>query len=399
MWVCDIKRLLLAAFIAIALWGSAAIQEAQAAQVRSVRWENHGTYLRLTVELSQAVKSNVRNEIAQKRLFYVDLSHITKGVKNFPPPPGGMGVRRVQSSYYPSHDLQRFVFYVDPDVKFEVTNLVLPSRLVIDITHGSKSLSINSARKKVVVIDPGHGGMSTGARSRSKVKGKYLWEKDIVMQYCLRLEKLINASPNMRAVLTRRNDTYVSLTGRIDKAVKAEGDLFISVHCNSVPGTRPSKASGLEIWTWSDKGTSSAAHKFLISLENDEEVTLRVNGKHDKELKQVLGTMMGDMLDQQKSLSSLLAQQVYGNMLKVSYYKSRGRGIKSARFKVLENYEMPAILIELGFMPNPTEVKKLADPRFQRESTTAIFNGINAYFAKADKTFSPRFINLASVNK
>ncbi|GAB4318355.1 MAG: hypothetical protein Kow0059_11790 [Candidatus Sumerlaeia bacterium] len=364
--------------------------------VRVARWQTMGSFLRLTIELSEAVKNNVRNEISEKELFYIELDGITQGFKSFPPPPGGMGVRRIQSSYYPSHDLQRFVFHVDPGVKFEVTSLVNPPRLVVDIARENRPLSQTSTSKKVVVIDPGHGGVSTGARSRSLVGGRYVWEKDVVLSYARRLEQLINQSPNMRAVLTRRDDSYVSLNDRVRFAVEHDGDVFISLHCNSTPGTRPVSAEGLEIYTWNEKAIADAALKYLESLENDAEVSIRVNGRRDPTLKKVLGNMLGDILDQQKSLSELLAREVYGAMTtKLDYYRNRGRGVKSARFKVLENYEMPAILIELGFMPNPREVKKLCDPQFQDESVRAIYNGLCAYFSQSDKTFSPRYIEVA----
>lgn len=369
---------------------------AGAAAVRYARWENMGSYARLTIEVSEMVKNNVRNEISENGSFYIDLSGISPGFKQFPPPPGGLGVTRIQSTYFPSTRIQRFIFYVQPDSKFEVTTLVNPARLVIDIAREDKPLAVSSpTRKKVIVIDPGHGGVSTGARSRSLVNGKYVWEKDVVLDYARRLERVINDSPNMRAVMTRRTDTFVSLGDRVKFAVDHDGDIFISLHCNSAPGTKPIKAEGLEIYTWNEKAITTAAMKHLEGLENDAAVSTKINGRHDPNVKKLLGNMMGDMLAQQKSLSEMLANDVYGTMRQMDYYKTRGRGVKSARFIVLENYEMPAILVELGFMPNPREVKKLCEPAFQEESVRAIYNGLCRYFTKADQTFLPVYVTAA----
>jgi N-acetylmuramoyl-L-alanine amidase len=374
-------------------WGI--MLEVAAVEVRSARWEDKGDFLRLTISLSQNVKNNIRNEINSKGYFYVDLSGVSRGFKKFPSPPGDRGILQIRSQYFPSHNLQRFLIYVRKDTKFEVSTLVTPPRLVVDIAPNNQSLSRQTNRKKIVIIDPGHGGVSTGARSRSKVNGKYVWEKDIVLRVAKRLEQLINQSTNMQAYLTRRSDTYVALNDRRSFAVQAGGDVFVSLHCNSIPGTKPGKARGLEIFTWNEKSSADAALRYLESLENDSEVSLKVKGRNDPALRQMLGTMMGERLAQQEALSELLAQKTYGSMLKLSYYKSYHRGIKRARFKVLENYEMPSILIELGFMSNPRELKYLVGRKFQDQQTRAIYNGLNYYFQRCDTMFQPSYRTLA----
>jgi len=178
----------------------------------------------------------------------------------------------------------------------------------------------------------------------------------------------------------------MGLQERTDFASQNRGDLFISLHTNAVPiPSMGGRARGFEIWVWDQNGNKSAAAKALESLENDDGSVTQNNSN-------LIGAIMRDALQSQALTSRKVAQVVHSAFIEDPYFRRHDRGIQGAKFKVLEIYDMPSILIEMGFITHPEEVKLLFQARFQQDLAEATYRGIVRYYEQSDSTFprSPR---------
>ena len=221
-----------------------------------------------------------------------------------------------------------------------------------------------------IVVDAGHGGEDPGARGRG---GTY--EKTVTLAIARRLKELIDAEPNMRAVLTRDGDFYVPLAARVDKARRVRADLFVSVHADAfmLPHAR-----GSSVFALSERGATSAAARWLAKRENDADLIGGVNldGK-DRHLAQTLLD-----LSQTATIndSLRLGRAVLGELGGInSLHKPH---VEQAGFAVLKAPDIPSILVETAFISNPEEEKRLADNRYQDKMARALLTGIKRHLAK-----------------
>jgi len=225
------------------------------------------------------------------------------------------------------------------------------------------------ARLATIVIDAGHGGEDPGARGR---RGSH--EKDITLMIARRLKGLIDAEPEMRAVLTRDGDYYLPLNARVEKARKVKADLFVSVHADAF--IRP-HARGSSVFTLSQRPTSEAA-RWLAQQENDSDLVGGVNleGK-DRFLAQTLLDLSQTATTDHslKLAGAVLAELGQVNTL----HKAR---VEQAGFAVLKAPDVPSILVETAFISNPEEEKRLNDQAYQERLARAMLSGIKRYFAR-----------------
>jgi N-acetylmuramoyl-L-alanine amidase len=235
--------------------------------------------------------------------------------------------------------------------------------------------STTPARPKVtrmatIVIDPGHGGEDPGARGRLGSR-----EKDITLIIAKRLKTLIDAEPEMRAVLTRDADFYVPLQVRVDKARRVKADLFVSVHADAF--IKP-HARGSSVFALSDRRASSEAARWLAKKENEADLIGGVNiDIKDKYLAQTLLD-----LSQTATIdhSLRLGSAVLGELGQVNtLHKAR---VEQASFAVLKSPDVPSILVETAFISNPEEEKRLNDDAYQEQLARAILGGIKRYLEK-----------------
>ncbi len=220
-------------------------------------------------------------------------------------------------------------------------NLLLAERdlsMLIDPLFRDWGLPDHSIKR--IIIDPGHGGRDPGAIGRHLGKQ----EKTITLQVGLLLKKVLEAQ-GYKVVMTRSNDTYLTLKSR----GKFKGDLFISLHCNSATA---GSAIGVETWYAAPQNTYSSLspRQFYRTAEP--------GNRHDR-------------------LNSRLAYEVQRYTL--HYSKAVDRGIKRARYQVLCQAQCPAILVEMGFLSNRIEEGKLANPAHQRKLALGIVSGIVAF--------------------
>ena len=225
------------------------------------------------------------------------------------------------------------------------------------------------ARLATIVIDPGHGGEDPGARGR---RGSH--EKEITLMIARRLKGLIDAEPEMRAVLTRDGDYYLPLNARVEKARRVKADLFVSVHADAF--IRP-HARGSSVFTLSQRPTSEAA-RWLAKQENDSDLVGGVNleGKDRFLAQTLLDLSQTATTDHSLKLGgAVLAELGQVNTL----HKAR---VEQAGFAVLKAPDVPSILVETAFISNPEEEKRLNDQAYQDRLARAILSGIKRYFAK-----------------
>jgi N-acetylmuramoyl-L-alanine amidase len=226
------------------------------------------------------------------------------------------------------------------------------------------------ARLVTVAIDAGHGGEDPGAKGR---RGTY--EKTVTLLIARKLKAIIDAEPNMRAMLTRDGDYYIALGDRVDKARRVKADLFVSVHADAF--VKP-HARGSSVFALSERGATSTAAQWLAKRENDADLIGGVNlGLKDRYLAMTLADLS---LTAQISDSLKLGRAVLGELGGVNaLHKER---VEQAGFAVLKAPDVPSILVETAFISNPEEEHRLNSEPYQEKIAQAIFRGIKAYFAK-----------------
>jgi N-acetylmuramoyl-L-alanine amidase len=221
-----------------------------------------------------------------------------------------------------------------------------------------------------IVVDAGHGGEDPGARGRG---GTY--EKAVTLAIARKLKALIDAEPNMRAVLTRDGDFYVPLAARVDKARRVRADLFVSIHADAfmLPHAR-----GSSVFALSERGATSAAARWLAKRENEADLIGGVNldGK-DRHLAQTL-LDLSQTATMNDSLR--LGRAVLGELGEINTLHKPH--VEQAGFAVLKAPDIPSILVETAFISNPEEEKRLADNRYQDKLARALLAGIKRHLAK-----------------
>lgn len=219
-----------------------------------------------------------------------------------------------------------------------------------------------------VVIDAGHGGHDSGARSPEGLK-----EKDIVLAVAKQLGTRLNHEMGIETVLTRADDRFITLGERARIANTSEADLFISIHAN---GAFNSTATGTETYFLSYEASDKKAARIAAdenkSLMLEAENPLKDSDPDD--LKRILWDMVQtENLKESEKLASTVQEKLQSQMHLPS------RGVKQAPFYVLMGSSIPAILVEIGFMTTSAEANQLADPRIQERITDALFHAILHY--------------------
>lgn len=216
---------------------------------------------------------------------------------------------------------------------------------------------------KKIVLDPGHGGKDPGAMAFG------LKEKDIVLDVAKRLSPILKKELGCEVVLTRKDDTFISLEERTALANTNNADLFISLHINAHPSA---KVRGME--TYYLNLTTNAEAMRVAAREN-------ATSTHQmSELQDILSDIMkNSKIDE----SSRLAQQVHNSIIleadKRGFTDIKNLGVKQAPFYVLIGAQMPAILIELAFISNEKDLDNLKNPIFLEMLTKEITEGVRAY--------------------
>jgi N-acetylmuramoyl-L-alanine amidase len=226
------------------------------------------------------------------------------------------------------------------------------------------------ARLATIVIDAGHGGEDPGAIGRHGSR-----EKDVTLSIARRLKALVDAEPNMRALLTRDGDYYLGLGARVDKARKVRADLFVSIHADAF--VRP-HARGSSVFALSERRATSEAARWLASKENDSDLIGGVNleAKESHVRQTILDLYQTATIDYSLRLgNSVLKRLERVNTLHKPH-------VEQASFAVLKAPDVPSILVETAFISNPQEERRLNDEAYQEKLARALLEGIRDYIAK-----------------
>jgi N-acetylmuramoyl-L-alanine amidase len=261
--------------------------------------------------------------------------------------------------------------------ELRASQLVDPPRLVLDFARpvepAPRERREAVAPLRVIVLDAGHGGHDTGA-----VGPGGLQEKDLVLDVTRRVARLLEDKLDVKVRLSREADQFVTLRDRTTYANRERADLFVSIHANA---HRESASAGVETYFLSSEATDGAARQ-VASLENSvvqlEKTPARASGRLDA-VKAILWDLAQSEFQQE---SSRLAEVVQDSM--TQSLRMPNRGVKQAGFYVLGGAAMPAILIEIGFVTNPKEERRLKESKYRDEIARAIFSGLAEYKKRYD---------------
>lgn len=232
----------------------------------------------------------------------------------------------------------------------------------------------NSARadrggRRLVVIDPGHGGIDPGAIGHSKTR-----EKDVVLAYGLVLKKMLEASGAIDVVMTRDDDRFVSLRDRVRIARQNEADLFIAIHADTVRGP---EARGATIYTLSEKASDAEAEA-LAHKENRADI---IAGVHlETESEEVTDILIDLVQRESKTHALVFAKKAVAEMKPVTDFT--GKPMRSAGFVVLKAPDVPSVLVELGYLSSRHDEKQLNDPAWRERVAKAMASAVQKYFAR-----------------
>lgn len=238
----------------------------------------------------------------------------------------------------------------------------------------SRLASVSSGEQRriaAILIDPGHGGRDPGTIGRHSLDGNLfeIHEKDIVLDVSHRLRQLLEATyPDRRIVMSREDDTYLTLEQRTDLAnaieiQQHETVLFVSVHANA---SLNSRARGVEVWYL----TPEFRRPDLLDPDRA--------GVSDPQVLTILNTMREEEITIE---SVLLARSILSGIYSEVGDVSPNRGLKNEAWYVVREAKMPSVLVELGFVTNRDEAVLLGDSRYLQRLAEGIYNGIVTFVA------------------
>jgi N-acetylmuramoyl-L-alanine amidase len=378
---------------------SAPSQPTDLIQVQHIRHWSTPNYTRVVVDLEKPVpyESNLLKEDKSQdkpARLYVDLkgAYVTSDIDETIPIGDGL-LKSARAAQY-SKDTVRVVLDIDSIEGYKIFPLHDPFRIVVDVRGANgkqeKKKEAAKAEKRAVrrgvrkaekpdetvslarqlgltvrkiVIDPGHGGKDPGSFLSKDVK-----EKNIVLNVAQILAKKLEERLRVEAVLTRNTDIFVPLEKRTAFANMQKADLFLSLHVNAY---RQGDVYGLET--------------YFLNMATDERAVMlaaRENATSEKNISDLQKILNDLMLNTKISESSKLAYDIQKGMMdqvRKKYDNVKDLGVKQAPFYVLIGADMPAILVEIGFLTNPMEKKRLQNRKYLESIAEGIVSGIENY--------------------
>lgn len=293
-------------------------------------------------------------------------------------------VKRVRHASREGNDLR---VVLDLSQKIKPRSFVLPAnqqygdRLVIDLYPANQKVdqsaqvaktTANGRRDVVVVIDAGHGGEDPGALGPFGIR-----EKTVVLAIAKELEALFAKQKGFKPKMIRSGDYYVGLRSRTERARKMNADILVSIHADAF---KSPKAKGASVYTLSSRGASSEAARWLAESENGADLVGGVGGfSLDNKDSMLAGVLLDLSQTASMRASVTTGSQVLSELGRVT--RLHKQQVEKAGFVVLKSPDIPSILVETGFISNPTEAKNLNSKNHQHKLARAIFNGVNKYFS------------------
>jgi len=378
------------------------------ATVTDIRYWSSQNYTRVVIDLDRAVNYTHASlepnaEAERPRRLYVDLdkTHIKKDIEREIPIRDGLLQRARAALNTP--DTVRVVLDIESMKDYRIFHLLDPFRIVLDVerpqdrikeTKLTRKSTTRKARNGIliskepepdvslarqlglgirrIVIDPGHGGKDPGC-----YVGGGIYEKDLVLNAAKRLAKQMKEKFGFEVFLTRSKDIFLSLEQRTAIANMRKADLFISIHVNA---HKDERVNGIET--------------YFLNMATDQgaiTVAARENATTEKNMSDLQVIIRDLMLNNKINESSKLAHEIQQNVLsRLSgrYRRVKDLGVKQAPFYVLTGASMPAVLVEIGFITNKTERKRITTREYQDHVASGICDAVENYVKKVSETLT-----------
>lgn len=346
-------------------------------KLKSVRWKND----RLILEFNKKLASNQINYFTlynpgtkkYKYVFDIHASMLTESQSL-----RKEGISRIKLA---QHDPQTLRLVIEDGEKVKVRFKKESNQLVINLETTAKkkttyvkseAKTYNSSpkrvdRKRIIMIDAGHGGKDPGAVGYRNYR-----EKIVVLQIAKQLKTILN-SRGHKVYMSRDKDVFIKLSNRTEYANKHNADIFISIHANAVEKINASKACGVECYFLSPSRSAKAER--IAAKENSADMSdMNSYGKRS----------FLNFLNHHKILASnKLAIDIQRGMLgslNKSYKNVTDGGVREGPFWVLVGAQMPSVLVEVGFISHPTEARRLVNSKYQKVLVLGMADGIERYF-------------------
>ncbi len=224
---------------------------------------------------------------------------------------------------------------------------------------------------KVIVIDAGHGGKDPGAIGYGRIR-----EKDINLAIAKKVAEYLRRDGRFKVILTRKGDYFIPLHKRAEIALRNRADLFISIHSDAAPRRNP-RARGTQVFALSYKRAVEKKYQILSSRRYAKLVLGDAANIRSGLVKKVLADLAIDVtLTESVYFARILSRELKSVIGKDVYFK----GINRAGFAVLKTPGIPSVLVETGFITNPSEARKLRNPEFQKKIAWSIYRAVVRYF-------------------
>ncbi|MBX9706425.1 MAG: N-acetylmuramoyl-L-alanine amidase [Caulobacteraceae bacterium] len=365
---------ILAAVLAIAGQGMAS---GATGDVRGVRFGGDTSRTRVVIDLDRSARGEVIEQGDNGRLI-LTLAGVGagRGVDG-----SGTGLVR-EWRVSPSGSASRVQLGLAGSARIERRFLLPPGdgvahyRYVIDIasTGGVVTSSVREtpraparrAQRPLIVIDAGHGGHDPGARGHER------HESEITLAAAIALRDELNRTGRYRVLMTRESNVYVGLSQRVRIARQADADLFISLHADAGadPATR-----GASVYTLSEQGANRAVRE--VTRSEDWHRDLHLPGRDPS-----VDRILLDMTQRATQNRSAQFARVLLSHIEAADHPLLRRSHRDAGFAVLLAPDVPAVLLEMGFMTNPDDERALADARSRQRLMRAVAEGIDRYFSQ-----------------
>ena len=234
-------------------------------------------------------------------------------------------------------------------------------------TPKKKLLLANKAGKKVIVLDPGHGGIDPGAISPTGTR-----EKDVVLSFASALRQALVATGKYEVVMTRSDDRFISLKNRVNVARDHDADLFLAIHADTVKGQ---DARGATIYTLSDKASDAEAEA-LAKKENRADI---IGGLDlEAETEEITDILIDLAQRESKNHAVYFSKKAVAQLRPLTLMT--GKPMRSAGFMVLKAPDVPSVLLELGYLSSKSDEKLLTSPAWQTKIAKAFATAMSNYF-------------------
>jgi N-acetylmuramoyl-L-alanine amidase len=348
--------------------------------VNGLRTKSYKSHTRVVVELDSSVDFS-KNRLSNPDRLYFDLKKCVLQKKTVSSVIIDDGILKTVRMAQFDRDTVRVVLEVQKAENLYAFMLENPHRLVIDVYDqkhaepaakgAKKDIEAGFGEIRKIVIDPGHGGDDPGAIGPSGMQ-----EKDIVLSVGKKLGGILEEKYDVEVIYTRDKDIFIPLNERTEIANSKKADLFISIHANASP-RRDTRGIETYFLNWTD---DKEAMK-VAAREN--KITFRKMAKMRGDLQMILQDLARKNKNEESMKLASSIQNAMVSTLKENYSKIQDLGVKYALFYVLVGAEMPSILVEISFISNHEEEKRLAQETYKNKIAEAIAAGINSYITQS----------------